>query len=452
MDAAVAGPSNVVLDVEQHIDEIQKPTLKDRVISSGDTVLFRLLSGDTRSLGVKAKQDINFGKFGKFNANALIGQPYGLTYEIVGKALNIIPPKPIEELEETDATNELINDGQVVQPLTADEIEVLKQQNLPANAIIQAQIEKHSNYKLKTEYSKDKYRKRKEAKFSKSFTTLEPTLYHVNEYWFAKDPSRIRELRSDALAQMLHLGNVHSGGRYLVVDDGGGILVAGILERLAGEGRVLVLNNAESPPTFFVLDNMNFPPSHLEVLATMNWAYTDPDWGVEYHPDDETEEKNDKQKTRMEKRKQTLDQLTALREEFFQGDWDGLLISSEFEPYSIIEMLEPLLTGSANIIVHHPHVHVLAELQVKLRQRPQYLAPNLTEIWTRRYQVLPGRTHPLMNMSGSAGYLLHAIKIYDNPKAIAVENERKVARLAKRRRNMMAEGVTTTTTTTTTTG
>lgn len=27
-------------------------------------------------------------------------------------------------------------------------------------------------------------------------------------------------------------------------------------------------------------------------------------------------------------------------------------------------------------------------------------------------QVLPGRTHPLMNMSGSGGFLLHTIKVY----------------------------------------
>lgn len=35
-------------------------------------------------------------------------------------------------------------------------------------AIIQAQIENHTNYHLKTEYSKDKYRKRKEAKYGLS--------------------------------------------------------------------------------------------------------------------------------------------------------------------------------------------------------------------------------------------------------------------------------------------
>ena len=86
--------------------------------------------------------------------------------------------------EDTDATNELINDGQFVQPLTLDEIEALKKANLPASVsahtaeqaheitsrchslkeIIKKQIEQHANYSLKTEYSKEKYKKRKEAK------------------------------------------------------------------------------------------------------------------------------------------------------------------------------------------------------------------------------------------------------------------------------------------------
>ena len=30
----------------------------------------------------------------------------------------------------------------------------------------------------------------------------------------------------------------------------------------------------------------------------------------------------------------------------------------------------------------------------------------------RRYQVLPGRTHPMMNASGSGGFILHVIKMY----------------------------------------
>jgi tRNA (adenine-N(1)-)-methyltransferase non-catalytic subunit len=65
---------------------------------------------------------------------------------------------------DTDANNELITDDQLVQPLTTDEILALKESGLHASDMIKKQIEQHANYELKTEYSKEKYKKRKEAK------------------------------------------------------------------------------------------------------------------------------------------------------------------------------------------------------------------------------------------------------------------------------------------------
>jgi len=41
---------------------------------------------------------VAIGKFGSFHANELIGQPYGLTYEIVEKKLKHLPPRTLEEV------------------------------------------------------------------------------------------------------------------------------------------------------------------------------------------------------------------------------------------------------------------------------------------------------------------------------------------------------------------
>jgi tRNA (adenine58-N1)-methyltransferase non-catalytic subunit len=48
--------------------------------------------------------------------------------------------------------------------LSAVEIIALREAGCSAEEIIQRQIEKHDGFKLKTEYSKEKYRKRKEKK------------------------------------------------------------------------------------------------------------------------------------------------------------------------------------------------------------------------------------------------------------------------------------------------
>ncbi|EEB91850.1 hypothetical protein MPER_09726 [Moniliophthora perniciosa FA553] len=177
--------------------------------------MVRQPNGDVRSIRIERDSTVQLGRIGSFYANELIGQPYGFTYEIVSKKLKVIPSRSLEEVEDTDATNELINDGEFVQPLTLSEITALKQSGVHASDIIKKQIEQHANYSLKTEYSKEKYKKRKEAKYSKSFTTIEPTLFNVCDYWFNKDQNRIRDIRPDSLSQMLLSGNIDLGGAIL---------------------------------------------------------------------------------------------------------------------------------------------------------------------------------------------------------------------------------------------
>lgn len=94
--------------------------------------------------------NVNLGKFGSFPASELVGKRPGFVYEISNRTLLIQPPKRIEELGtydhlqlipfqsnclfpvDTDANNELITDGEFVQPLTAVEIEALKKSGAKA--------------------------------------------------------------------------------------------------------------------------------------------------------------------------------------------------------------------------------------------------------------------------------------------------------------------------------
>ncbi|KAL0581062.1 tRNA (adenine(58)-N(1))-methyltransferase non-catalytic subunit trm6 [Marasmius crinis-equi] len=384
-------------------------------IQSGDHVLVRQPNGDVRSIKIERDSTIQIGRVGSFYANELMGQQYGLTYDIVEKKLKVIPPRTLEEVEDTDATNELINDGEFVQPLTITEITALKQSGVHASDIIKKQIEQHANYSLKTEYSKEKYKKRKEAKYSKSFTTIDPTLFNVCDYWFNKDQNRVRDIRPDTLTQMLLLANVQPGGRYIVVDDASGIVVSGVLERLGGEGRLLTICDTDSPPAYPVMANMNFKPNEVSsVLVSLNWATAQEEYNPIMAPSELAPEeiRSDRQKSRLKKRKLVSDALHKTREELFAGEFDGLIIASQYDPTSILAQLAPYVAGSGSVVVHSPHLQVVSDLQTGLKSKPGFLAPTVTEVWLRRYQVLPGRTHPMMNTSGSGGYILHVIKVY----------------------------------------
>lgn len=73
-------------------------------------------------------------------------------------------------IEETDATNELIDDNPDLVTstqsalLSSEEIADLRNQGFTAEDIIQMQIERHDRFGLKTEFSKDKWKKRKEKR------------------------------------------------------------------------------------------------------------------------------------------------------------------------------------------------------------------------------------------------------------------------------------------------
>lgn len=59
----------------------------------------------------------------------------------------------------------------------------------------------------------------------------------------------------------------------------------------------------------------------------------------------------------------------------------------------------------------------MIEAQARLRLRPECLSVTVTEPWLRRYQVLPGRTHPEMQTSATGGYILHFIRVLNDEEA-----------------------------------
>ncbi|KAJ7193316.1 Gcd10p family-domain-containing protein, partial [Mycena pura] len=389
--------------------DTRTPTIK-----SGNTILLRLPNGAAKAIKVDKDSTVSLGRLGGFYANELINEPFGRTYDIVDKKLKLMPTRTLEEVEDTDATNELINDGNFVQPLTLEEIQTLKESGTHASEIIRMQIEQHANYSLKTEYSKEKYKKRKEAKYSKTFTTIEPTLFNVCEYWFKKDQTRIRDIRIDALSQMLNMANIRPGGRYIAVDDASGLVVSGILERMGGVGRLITICNTDSPPAYPVMVTMNFNKETVTpVLASLNWATSEQSYTPLAPPTDVPADqiKSDRQRSRLDKRKAASELLDSIREDLFAGEFDALVVASDYEPFSILERLVPYVAGSGSIVVQSPYVQILSHLHGKLRVLPEYLGPSVTEVWLRRYQVLPGRTHPTMNTSGTGGFILHAIKV-----------------------------------------
>jgi tRNA (adenine-N(1)-)-methyltransferase non-catalytic subunit len=72
------------------------------LIQPGNHILLRLPTNEVRTICIDSPpgdKTVNLGKFGSFRQQCLIGQPFGLTYEVqADKTLVIVPPRRLEEL------------------------------------------------------------------------------------------------------------------------------------------------------------------------------------------------------------------------------------------------------------------------------------------------------------------------------------------------------------------
>jgi tRNA (adenine-N(1)-)-methyltransferase non-catalytic subunit len=102
--------------------------------------------------------------------------------------------------------------------------------------------------------------------------------------------------------------------------------------------------------------------------------------------------------------------------EFRNTVCDNLMITcSRFSPLSILRELIPRVALARPVSIYHQFRESLHPVYVHMHQSKQYLDFKLTEPWMRTYQSLPGRIHPMMQMSSSAGYVLTAITSSDVP-------------------------------------
>ena len=191
---------------------------------------------------------------------------------------------------------------------------------------------------------------------------------------------------------------------------------------------------------YFHFDYNNPSPVHplTTHLSTLSWLQLlDPSADTGYRepplvPDSELATyKPNKRGTYYRKRrrwakiKHTVDTTRA-------GGFDGLIIASVMHPPSVLEHLVPLVRGGGQVVVYAPHIEPLTELadlygtarRTAFINSPNpskddfpldprlLLAPTIYTARAKAWQVLPGRTHPLMTGRGGAdGFVFTATKV-----------------------------------------
>ncbi|KAF9431609.1 tRNA (adenine(58)-N(1))-methyltransferase non-catalytic subunit trm6 [Entomortierella beljakovae] len=408
-------------------------TLSSEIINAGEHVFIKMPSDNVKCIVLKPNTTISLGKFGSFKANDIIGRAWGNTYEIYDKdnKTRIYHLDEINEVEETENNNREIVDDSSSQKLSLDEIKALKSEGLKGELtgeeIVKKIKESHTAFDKKTAYSQAKYLQKKGKKFNRIFTPIKPTTYSVNEYFYIKNPAKIRDIRMDTLSQLLSYSNVHAGCKLLVVDDTQGMVVSALAERMGGEGTILGLYDGDNPH-YDVLKYMNFNQQIQDSVKVLSWLR------IHRPADEKTPDELQDVSTLSGKdlegyyrRKKAYTIVEEARKILFEANFDGLIIASQYQPESIISKLLPYVSGSRPVVVYHPTKEALLETSTWMRKSPDLLAPQLTESWLRKSQVLPGRTHPEMSTWGSGGCLLTATRILDQPVQAALTKRERAA-------------------------
>lgn len=232
-------------------------------------------------------ETISIGKYGSFPANLLLGRPYYLTFEILDKEegraqteLRVVPASelhaesiasdhatPVESRDEPAEggvefdivgehdevimrSNRLTVDDPSRQTLSMEEIEELKKTGTGSGKEIIAKImASHMAIDEKTSFSLAKYALRKSKKYLRRFTVLPLDVSMLAHFMLDKEAHRIMELRDEMLGLIGSWANIHcgessrivpsadgkgmvGGGRWLVVDDTGGLIVAALAEKM----------------------------------------------------------------------------------------------------------------------------------------------------------------------------------------------------------------------------
>jgi len=487
---------------------------------------------------------ISLGKYGTFSSNLILSRPYNFTYELLDRApgakdseLRIVPASELhaDTIAEENASNsssenvvvgedgvefQLVGEnGEVImrsnretiddsarQTLTMEEIEILKREGTGAGKDLIAKLMlSHTGLDQKTSFSLAKYKLLKTKKYLRRFTVL-PLDVAMLTYWMIneKDAQKILELREEMLSLVCSWSNIHysaepsstpgsNGGRWLVVDETGGLLVAAMAERMGilypdstlsldsqlqtldeetshhkeppfATSNTLTLIHTNAQPNLSLLTYFSYHPnspssvsSQSHPLATHLLPITylqlvSPQQDTTYNtpvaaptPELLSTMKSGKKGTYYRKLKR-YQRTKYIVDSTLAGDFTGLAIASTMDPVSILRHTIPLLRGGAPVVIYSPTIEplvILADFYSTSRRTAFIQSPppelnGLTQEeiakWqgnddfplnptlllgasvqsarVREWQVLPGRTHPLMTTRGGAeGYLFTGIRV-----------------------------------------
>lgn len=461
-------------DTQHEIDELPDPllTLPFNTLQVGEHFLLHFSDGRqvfgqclAKVKGMKPTVKISKRSYPTYN---LIGLPYGTVLEVEKNYLvplpageDLIPTNPLaatkvdEEISaqitsENDAAttvtrerdNRHLVDTNTSQALDQKELFELRNSGTEGSKIVEKIIENSSTFAQKTDYSRAKYVVRKQQKYQPRCRLIRCTGPTICEAMYIKDAKRIMNLREDTLGQILSYANVSAGCQVLVWETCYGVITGTLAQRMGGYGKILSIYSGQQQSFNEVLSkfNLSFPETSSVSWVHSGDIYSDPGaladeddvdvekaereviaWPcplqdhtrkyVESLQSRETQEKFLMKRAARFARKLTRNTPLEGRSQVLSRQSDCVIIAVRYDATETLLALLPHLAPSCPFVVYCEFIEPLTKCFLELQRNSLAVNLRLSDTWAREYQILPGRTHPNMNMRQSGGFLLTGTKL-----------------------------------------
>ena len=202
----------------------------------------------------------------------LLGQPFGAVLRVSPDGRRLEPAPGGKQQFEWDTegitaarTNAQLLDENTAQGLSHAEIEEMKRGGTSGAELVEALVRGSATFEGKTEFSQDKFRRKKAKKFLTEVTVHRPCARAVCEALHSRDPKRMAGMRADTLSLLLLQANLGPGARALVVEACGGVVAGAALERLGGEGLLVAAAPASGNKSLELIRAFGLPQEAISI-------------------------------------------------------------------------------------------------------------------------------------------------------------------------------------------
>lgn len=394
----------------------------------------------------KPNSTVNVGR-DSVNLGGIDGCRYFSVFKLIGNVNNIkkqkeftlqLTDEAVKLKDEIDVKvsgndNRNIFDDGLSQKLSAADIEELRSDATKAADIVETLISNSSTFHSKTEFSQEKYLKKKEKKYFEYLQIIKPTLRIIADIMYKLEAQKIQNLRVDTLSQIMTSVNIYSEGNYLLYDSGSNGLLAAALLSVIGQGTTgkLVHMHPGNMSQKQALLAMNFADDQLKrcisvnVYSVLRLLYQGCDTNsqdncditktIEPNPLKRKSENDLEHQAKMtkyenceipqkgdtlkgndnvkvkdsegldKKPKWHYDNITA--SELLQNKMDALVIACKEDPENIYNELVKFVKPSRPFVIYNIVAEPLQNLYMTLKSQSNVGALKLTCNWMRNHQV-----------------------------------------------------------------